>query len=64
MKLLKNLEKKFLCNNYHPLNVMIHRAKGPYLYDIHGKRYIDLISGYSAANFGHLNKEIVKTVKR
>ena len=43
--------------------MIIHKAKGPYLYDIHGKRYIDLISGYSAANFGHLNKEIIKTVK-
>ncbi len=47
-----------------PLALEIERAKGIYLYDTNGKKYIDLISGVSVSNLGHLHPEIVKAVRQ
>ena len=47
-----------------PLALEIEKAKGIYLYDTNGKRYIDLISGVSVSNLGHLHPEIVKAVQQ
>ncbi|MDP4187876.1 MAG: aspartate aminotransferase family protein [Bacteroidota bacterium] len=46
-----------------PMMLEIERAKGIYLYDIYGKKYIDLISGVSVSNVGHCNPEVVQAVK-
>jgi len=46
-----------------PLALEIEKAKGIYLYDTNGKKYIDLISGVSVSNLGHLHPEVVKAVQ-
>ena len=46
-------------HNYHPKEVVIERAEGAFVYDPEGKRYFDMLSAYSALNFGHRHPEIV-----
>lgn len=52
-------ENLFGAQNYSPLPVIIARGKGEYLWDISGKKYIDMMSAYSAVSLGHSNKELV-----
>jgi ornithine--oxo-acid transaminase len=54
------LEQKYGAHNYHPLPVVISKAKGVWVWDVEGKKYIDMLSSYSAINQGHLNNRIVK----
>jgi ornithine--oxo-acid transaminase len=54
------LEEKYGAHNYHPLPVVIAKAKGVWAWDVDGKKYIDMLSSYSAINQGHLNDRIVK----
>jgi len=54
------LEQKYGAHNYHPLPVVISKAKGVWVWDVEGKKYIDMLSSYSAINQGHLNDRIVK----
>ncbi len=54
------LEKTYGAHNYHPLPVVISKAKGVWVWDVDGKKYIDMLSSYSAINQGHLNERIVK----
>ncbi len=53
------LEEKYGAHNYHPLPVVISKAKGVWVWDVEGKKYIDMLSSYSAINQGHLNERIV-----
>ena len=46
-----------------PLGIEIVKAKGIYLYDKSGKEYIDLVSGVSVSNIGHLNQQVVNAIK-
>ena len=46
-----------------PLGIEAERAEGCYIYDIHGKTYLDLIAGISVSNLGHCHPEVVKAVK-
>jgi len=46
-------EDEHLAHNYHPLPVVIARGEGAWVTDVEGKRYLDLLSAYSALNFGH-----------
>ncbi len=46
-------EGAHLAHNYHPLPVVVSRAEGVWVTDVEGKRYLDLLSAYSALNFGH-----------
>lgn len=48
-----------LAHNYHPLPVTLTRAEGVWAYDADGRRYLDLLAGYSALNFGHLHPALV-----
>jgi ornithine--oxo-acid transaminase len=50
-------------HNYHPLPVVISEAKGIWVTDVEGKRYIDMLSAYSALNQGHRHPRIVKALK-
>jgi 4-aminobutyrate aminotransferase-like enzyme len=43
-----------------PMGLEIQHAKGIYLYDQHGNKYIDLVSGVSVSNTGHLHPEVVE----
>jgi ornithine--oxo-acid transaminase len=49
-------------HNYHPLDVVISRAKGIWMYDVEGRKYLDFLSAYSAVNQGHLHPRIVKAL--
>jgi ornithine--oxo-acid transaminase len=46
-------EHEHVAHNYHPLPVVISRGEGAWVTDVEGKRYLDLLSAYSALNFGH-----------
>jgi ornithine--oxo-acid transaminase len=52
-------EGEHLAQNYHPLPVVISRGEGSWVTDVEGKRYLDLLSAYSALNFGHGHPAIV-----
>ncbi len=56
------LEKKYGANNYHPLDVVIERGEGVWVYDVEGNRYLDCLSAYSALNQGHVHPEILKAM--
>jgi ornithine--oxo-acid transaminase len=56
------LEEQYGAHNYHPLDVVIERAEGVWVYDVDGKRYLDCLSAYSAVNQGHVHPEILKAL--
>jgi ornithine--oxo-acid transaminase len=56
------LEKQYGANNYHPLDVVIARAEGVYVYDGDGNRYLDCLSAYSALNQGHVHPQILQAL--
>jgi ornithine--oxo-acid transaminase len=62
-KQLMEMEHKFGAHNYHPLEVVISKAEGIWVEDPEGKRYIDMLSAYSAVNQGHRHPKIVKALK-
>ena len=53
------LEERYGAHNYHPLDVIISRGEGVWVYDIEGKRYLDCLSAYSALNQGHVHPKIL-----
>jgi ornithine--oxo-acid transaminase len=57
------LEQEYGAHNYHPLDVVIERAEGVWVYDVEGKRYLDCLAAYSAVNQGHCHPKILKTLK-
>lgn len=58
------LVDKHGAHNYHPLPVAVARAKGPFVWDVEGKRYFDFLSAYSAINQGHNHPKIVAAAKK
>jgi ornithine--oxo-acid transaminase len=52
------LENEFGAHNYHPLDVVIERAEGVWVYDVDGKKYMDCLAAYSAVNQGHCHPKI------
>lgn len=56
------LENQFGAHNYHPLDVVVERAEGVWVYDVEGKRYLDCLAAYSAVNQGHCHPQILKTL--
>jgi ornithine--oxo-acid transaminase len=50
-------------HNYHPLPVVVASAEGAWMTDIEGRRYLDLLAGYSALNFGHGNRRLIDAAK-
>ncbi len=57
------LEDKWGAHNYHPLDVVVHRAEGPWVYSVDGDRYLDCLSAYSAVNQGHCHPKILAALK-
>lgn len=53
------LEHHYGADNYHPLPVVLERAKGVEMWDCEGKRYLDFLSAYSAVNQGHCHPKII-----
>lgn len=54
-----NLEERYGAHNYHPLDVVITRGEGVWVWDVDGKRYLDCLSAYSALNQGHVHPKIL-----
>lgn len=57
------LEEKYGAHNYHPLDVVITRASGVWVWDVEGNRYLDFLAAYSAVNQGHCHPKIVAALK-
>lgn len=55
-------EEKFGAHNYHPLDVVLCRGEGAYVWDVEGKRYLDFLAAYSAVNQGHNHPRIVEAL--
>jgi ornithine--oxo-acid transaminase len=53
------LESAYSAHNYHPLDVVIERGEGVWLWDVEGRRYMDLLAAYGAVNQGHSHPRIV-----
>lgn len=60
---LVGLENQWSAHNYHPLDIIVERGDGPWLYDIDGKRYLDCLSAYSAVSQGHCHPRILETMR-
>jgi ornithine--oxo-acid transaminase len=54
---------RYGARNYLPLDVVIQRGEGLWVYDVHGKRYLDCLSAYSALNQGHCHPRIVRALQ-
>ena len=52
------LEREYGANNYHPLDVVIQRASGVWVWDVEGNKYLDFLAAYSAVNQGHAHPRI------
>ncbi|MFE6982719.1 ornithine--oxo-acid transaminase [Streptomyces griseus] len=57
-------EAPVLAHNYHPLPVVVARAEGCWVEDVEGRRYLDLLAGYSALNFGHRHPALIEAAHR
>ena len=53
------LEDRWGAHNYHPLDVVVARAEGPWVWSVDGERYLDCLSAYSAVNQGHCHPKIL-----
>src|SRR3990172_5727249 len=58
-----DLENTLGATNYHPLDGVLSRGKGIWVWDVEGRRYLDCLSAYSAVNQGHCHPRIVQTMK-
>jgi ornithine--oxo-acid transaminase len=56
------IEDLYGAHNYHPLDVVVREAKGIWMYDVEGRKYLDCLSSYSAVNQGHRHPRIVKAL--
>jgi len=52
------IENEYGAHNYHPLDVVVERAEGCFVYDVEGKKYLDCLAAYSAVNQGHCHPKI------
>ncbi len=54
------LDDTYSAHIYHPLDVVIEKAEGVWVYDVDGNKYLDCLSAYSAVNQGHCHPAIIK----
>jgi acetylornithine/N-succinyldiaminopimelate aminotransferase len=59
-----SLEQTYLVQNYARYPLAIHRGKGSYVYDLEGKRYLDLISGIGVNSLGYAHPRITKVIRQ
>ncbi|WP_367123800.1 ornithine--oxo-acid transaminase [Streptomyces phytohabitans] len=57
-------EDTAVAHNYHPLPVVVARAEGVWVEDVEGRRYLDLLAGYSALNFGHRHPALLDAARQ
>ena len=58
------LETEYGANNYKPLDVVLARGEGAYVWDVEGRRYLDCLAAYSAVNQGHCHPRILAAMTR
>ena len=58
------LEDRYGAHNYHPLDVVVARAEGAWVWDVEGKKYLDFLAAYSAVNQGHCHPRLVEAMVR
>ncbi|MCB9455047.1 MAG: ornithine--oxo-acid transaminase [Anaerolineaceae bacterium] len=56
------LENQYNAHNYKPLDVVLERGEGIWVWDVEGNRYLDFLSAYSAVNQGHSHPRILKAM--
>jgi ornithine--oxo-acid transaminase len=56
------IEETYGAHNYHPLDVVLTRGEGVWVYDVEGKKYLDCLSAYSALNQGHVHPKILQAM--
>jgi ornithine--oxo-acid transaminase len=61
---LSSLTSEYSAHNYHPLPVVVASAAGSWVTEVNGRRYLDMLAGYSALNFGHLHPRLVAAATR
>jgi ornithine--oxo-acid transaminase len=61
---LIELEERYCAHNYHPLPVVLVRGEGPWVWDDQDRRYLDMMSAYSAVSHGHAHPRIVAALIR
>ena len=49
-------------HNYHPIPVVVERSEGSFVYDVDGRKYLDMLSAYSALNQGHRHPKVVNAL--
>ena len=59
---LISLENKYGAHNYKPLDVVLSRGEGVWVWDVDNKKYLDCLSGYSAVNQGHCHPKIIESM--
>ncbi|MCM3176187.1 ornithine--oxo-acid transaminase [Paenibacillus sp. MER 99-2] len=62
-KQLMEWSERYAAPNYHPLPIVIERAEGVWVEDPEGRRYMDMLSAYSAMNHGHRHPTIIQALK-
>ncbi len=60
---LRARERHFGARNYAPLPVVFHRGEGVWLWDVEGRRYLDMMSAYSAVSFGHAHPRLLRALE-
>ncbi|HZT52007.1 MAG TPA: ornithine--oxo-acid transaminase [Stellaceae bacterium] len=58
------LEARYSAANYHPLPVVLARGQGSWLWDVDGRRYLDMMSAYSAVSHGHAHPRILAVLEQ
>ncbi len=56
------LEDALGAHNYHPLDVVVDRADGVWVWDVDGRKYLDCLAAYSAVNQGHCHPTILQAL--
>jgi len=56
------VEECYGAHNYHPIDVVIAKGKGVWVWDVEGKKYLDFLSAYSAVNQGHCHPKIIQAL--
>jgi ornithine--oxo-acid transaminase len=57
------LVERYSAHNYHPLPVVVSQAEGVWVTDVDGNRYLDMLSAYSALNFGHRHPRLIEAAR-
>ncbi len=57
------LEEEYGAHNYHPLDIVVQRAEGSWVWDVEGNKFLDFLAAYSAVNQGHAHPRIRKAME-